>query len=134
MHYALPQDGLRLPWPPGPIWCNPPYGKATREWLRRMGEHRNGMALVFARTDTEWYHETRQTADAILFLAGRVKFVDHTGAVPLVWSEREQRWKESMPGVGSMLVAWGLEAVEALYRCRDLGHLVDLRVERLLAA
>ena len=31
---------------------NPPYGKFTAKWLEKFINHRNGIALVFARTDT----------------------------------------------------------------------------------
>jgi phage N-6-adenine-methyltransferase len=110
--YSLPDNGLDLPWPErGLIWCNPPYGPKTKKWLRRMGEHRRGVALVFARTDTEWFHETAETADGILFLNGRIKFVDETGEPPL-----DKNGRSSTAGAGSMLVAWGEEAVEALRR------------------
>lgn len=111
-YYALPDDGLALPWC-GRVWCNPPYGKHTGDWLKKMNEHRNGVALVFARTDCAWFHDHVVKADAILFLRGRVRFVDGlkvtggTGA-----------------GSGSMLIAWGAENVEALRNMQDLGFIV----------
>jgi hypothetical protein len=120
-HYALPQDGLSMPWI-GRIWCNPPYGPATEKWLRRMGQHRNGMALVFARTDTEWFHASVVAADAILFIAGRVKFVDRTGKPPLMLDKKTGKMRESSPGAGSMLVAWGDDCVAALKRMDEAGH------------
>ena len=52
-------------------------------------------------------------ADAILFLRGRVKFVDGLGVSG-----------GSGVGSGSMLVAWGAENVAALLAMSDLGHLV----------
>jgi hypothetical protein len=84
-----------------------------RAWLERMHNHRNGVALVFARTDCAWFHESVAKADAILFLRGRVKFVDGLGVTG-----------GSGAGSGSMLVAWGRENVDALLAMRDLGHLV----------
>lgn len=73
--YSIHDDGLAQPWC-GCVWLNPPYGKHTPAWLERMHNHRNGIALVFARTDCAWFHEYVAQADAILFLRGRVKFVD----------------------------------------------------------
>ena len=110
--YSVHDDGLTQPWS-GRVWLNPPYGKHTPAWLERMHNHRNGIALVFARTDCAWFHESVAKADAILFLRGRVKFVDGLGVTG-----------GSGAGSGSMLVAWGRENVDALLAMRDLGHLV----------
>lgn len=110
--YSIHDDGLMQPWS-GRVWLNPPYGKHTPAWLERMHNHRNGIALVFARTDCAWFHESVAKSDAILFLRGRVKFVDGLGVTG-----------GSGAGSGSMLVAWGRENVDALLAMRDLGHLV----------
>lgn len=113
-HYWEEIDGLNQKWE-GKVWLNPPYGKYTSAWLEKMHQHRNGISLVFARTDCKWYHEYVAKADAILFLKGRVKFVDgfnKTGG--------------SGAGSGSMLVAWGKDNVETLKQMKDKGHLVLL--------
>ena len=112
-HYSLPNDGLAMPWL-GRVWCNPPYGKHTGAWLAKMNRHRNGVALVFARTDTKWFHESVVTADAILFLKGRISFVDGLGATG-----------GGGAGAGSMLIAWGEENVAALERLSGRGFLVN---------
>lgn len=116
--YTLLDDGLVSPWT-GRVWLNPPYGKHTAAWLAKMHEHRNGVALVFARTDCAWFHDSVAQADAILFLRGRIRFVDGLGVT-----------QGGGPGSGSMLVAWGQDCVSALVRISDLGHLV-FREERL---
>jgi len=110
--YSELDDGLIQDWT-GRVWLNPPYGKHTPAWLERMHNHRNGVALVFARTDCAWFHEYVAKADAILFLRGRVKFVDGLGVTG-----------NSGAGSGSILVAWGTENVEALMSMADLGYLV----------
>ncbi len=110
--YSIHDDGLMQPWV-GRVWLNPPYGKHTQAWLMRMHNHRNGIALVFARTDCAWFHESVAKAEAILFLRGRVKFVDGLGVTG-----------GNGAGSGSMLVAWGTENVAALEAMRDIGHLV----------
>ena len=111
-YYTIKDDGLMSPWQ-GRIWLNPPYGKHTAAWLERMHNHRNGIALVFARTDCAWFHDSVVHADAILFLRGRVKFVDGLKVA-----------NGSGAGSGSMLIAWGADNVTALERMRDTGHLV----------
>lgn len=116
--YTLLDDGLASPWH-GRVWLNPPYEKHTSAWLAKMHTHRNGVSLVFARTDCAWFHDFVAHADAILFLRGRVKFVDGLGVT-----------HGGGAGSGSMLVAWGQDNASALVRMSDLGHLV-LREDRL---
>lgn len=113
-HYSIEDDGLLQPWN-GCVWLNPPYGKNTPDWLAKMHAHRNGVALVFARTDCGWFYDYVVKADAILFLKGRVKFVDGL-----------QKTGGSGAGAGSMLIAWGDEAKEALHRMRNRGLLINL--------
>ena len=111
-HYWEEIDGLSQPWN-GLVWCNPPYGKYTGSWLKRMSEHKNGIALVFARTDCRWYHDYVTTADAILFLKGRIKFVDGLGMTG-----------GGGAGAGSMLIAWGETAKTSLANMKKFGHLI----------
>ena len=59
----------------GRVWLNPPYGRETAAWLRKMAEHGDGIALVFARTDTRMFHESVfGRAKALCFFRGRPKF------------------------------------------------------------
>ena len=74
IHYTIRDDGLIRPWC-GRVWCNPPYGPKTGLWLKLLADHGNGIALVFGRTDTEFFHrQIFDRADAILFLEGRLFF------------------------------------------------------------
>ena len=74
LHYSLPVDGLTAPWV-GRVWCNPPYGKETFKWMEKMAEHGDGIALIFARTETKGFHrQVWERAHAVLFLEGRLAF------------------------------------------------------------
>lgn len=95
-------DGLVTVWE-GSVWCNPPYGKETSVWLDKFIEHRNGIALVMSRTDTKWFHKVVPEVDAVLFLKGRVQFIDGTNST-----------KKTGSTCGSMLLAFGKDNVEAL--------------------
>lgn len=117
-HFTLPQDGLVEAWI-GRVWLNPPYGKHTKAWLEKMAEHGNGVALVFARTDCRWFRKAMATATAVLFLSGRIKFVDGLGVT-----------SNNGAGAGSMLIAWGASNAKALLHMRDKGLLVDLSTNR----
>ena len=111
-HYALPQDGLALPWD-GFVWCNPPYGKETPKWLQKMTTHGNGIALVMARTDTKWFHDHLTSADCLLFLKGRIQFVDGL-----------QQTGGSGSTCGSVLAGYGEKATAALLKMKDKGFFV----------
>ena len=74
-YYTEQDDGLTQDWE-GTVWMNPPYGIATGSWLDRFVKHGDGIALVFARTDTRWFHNYALKSDALLFTKGRLKFIN----------------------------------------------------------
>jgi phage N-6-adenine-methyltransferase len=114
-HYTKADDGLTQPWS-GRVWLNPPYGPGIDRWLQRFCEHRNGIALIFARTDTQWFHRYAARADALCFTRGRIAFMS-----PATPSDNCRG-----PGCGSVLLAYGCHCVESLRRS-ELGLLIDLR-------
>jgi hypothetical protein len=114
-HYTLDDNGLLHPWH-GRVWCNPPYGRDAAAWLARMVGHRNGIALIFARTETEMFHEyVWNKADAVLFLRGRLHFhhVDGTRA-------------PANAGAPSALVAYGAANADRLAAGAIAGYFVPL--------
>lgn len=123
--YTKEDDGLKSPWF-GRVFMNPPYGDGIIEWMAKMNEHRDGVALVFARTDVKWYREYAIKADAILYLKTRLKFLDMN-------DDRDEAKAKNGAGAGSMLVAWGPECVAALANMRHVGDFRDLRIERMAA-
>jgi hypothetical protein len=90
----------RMPWPTAPVmwtpsinglnrdwfgrvWCNPPYGppRIIEPWMARMANHGNGIALIFARTDTNCWHEfVFNAAVGALFVRGRPNFHTASGS------------------------------------------------------
>lgn len=106
-HYSAEDDGLSQPWE-GRVWCNPPYGLEAAKWLDRLANHGNGIALIFARTETAMFFEhVWGRADAVLFLRGRLHFHHVDGARAA-----------ANAGAPSVLVAYGEHNVQAL---RDSG-------------
>lgn len=68
------QDGLLLPWY-GRVWLNPPYSNWV-PFLQKLKEHGNGLALIFARTETRgFFDNVWYNASSILFIKRRIKFV-----------------------------------------------------------
>jgi uncharacterized cupin superfamily protein len=110
-------NGLLRAWD-GRVWLNPPYGPRIGSWMRRMADHGWGTALVFARTETEWFFETiwrAETADAVLFLEGRLNFHHADGA----------RSKFNAGGP-SVLIAYGAEDAERLHASGLEGRFLPL--------
>jgi hypothetical protein len=103
-HLTIVDDGLVTPWE-GTVFVNPPYGKYTPVWMKKLAEHGDGIGLVFARTDVKWFHEYGVKADAICFIQSRVKF--YQGGI----ADDKQG---GTPGAGSMLLGYGQKAKEAL--------------------
>lgn len=72
-------NGLAWSWVQrGPVFVNPPYGGALKQWAVKIASQAamgcEIVALVPARTDTEWFRRMQFEAKAICFLRGRVKF------------------------------------------------------------
>jgi hypothetical protein len=76
--YTVRDNGLFSEWH-GRVWMNPPYGKDIAKWVGRFIAHGNGIALTFARTETEWFFNLWRSADAYLFIKGRVQFCTVNG-------------------------------------------------------
>lgn len=74
-HYSKLDDGMAQPWE-GRVWLNPPYGRQTFAWLRRLAGHNGGgIALTFARTETQGFFDTVwNRARCVFFFKGRLKF------------------------------------------------------------
>jgi hypothetical protein len=113
--YTERDNGLMMPWD-GRVWLNPPYGDQTGVWLDLLAGHGNGIALIFARTETEMFHRfVWDRADGVLFLKGRIHF--HT---------QDGQRAHGNAGGPSCLVAYGEPNVEALRACGIPGKLVVL--------
>jgi len=103
-HYPDMGCGLSMPWDNKRLFLNPPYGTETFKWMRKFAEHKRGVALIFARTDTKGFHDhVFSTARAIYFLKGRVKFYREDGSCP-----------KNGPAAPSCLVAHTEEDVDAI--------------------
>lgn len=113
--FTIEDDGLARPWV-GRVWCNPPYGPHAERFLKRMAEHGDGVALIFARTETRSFQEwCWKRADAMLFMAGRIKFRLPGGGV------------SGPAGAPSVLVAYGKRNAERLKSCGIAGYVVTLQ-------
>ncbi len=101
-HYTIEDDGLTSPWF-GTVWVNSPYGPETKKWVEKLVHHGDGIGLFFSRTDNKWFQQYVSQADAVCFVSSRVKFF-RGGMVE----------RPGSPGAGSMLIAYGDRAAEAV--------------------
>ena len=107
------QDGLTLPWY-GRVWLNPPYSNWVA-FLEKLKNHGNGIALLFARTETRgFFDHVWNSADSILFIKRRIKFI-----------------KADLSGTGSstapsVLIAYGQNNTAALENSGIEGKLIKL--------
>jgi hypothetical protein len=106
-----PACGLRIPWE-GRVWLNPPYSN-VHEWLDRFTRHGNGIALVNARPETQWFQCLARGADALLWIKGRVYFEKPDGST-------------GHTTVGSVLVAYGKHNAKALRNSKLPGLLTPV--------
>ena len=114
-HYTSEDDGLAQPWS-GRVWMNPPYGVHTEQWLAKLAAHGNGIALVFARTETRMFFEhVWPKASAMLFLRGRPHFYRPCG----------ERAKGNSGGP-VVLIAYGAENKRVLAECGLPGAFLPL--------
>lgn len=114
-HYNILDDGFTKEWE-GRVWLNPPYGQEAVKWLDKLATHGNGIALIFARTETKmFFDQVWDKADAILFFRGRLCFhhVDDTRA-------------RANAGAPSVLIAYGENNVKTLEEVKDWGKLIRL--------
>ena len=120
-HYTIADNGLMRPWH-GRVWLNPPYSNnVIGRWMGRMADHAHGIALIFARTETQVFHDSVwRAADALLFMEGRLHFHDAAGV----------RAKANA-GAPSVFCAYGADDAERLAASGIPGAFVPLRLRSL---
>ena len=109
--FTFEDSGLLQSWS-GRVWCNPPYGQDTAIWVEKFCQHNDGIMLVFARTDTTWFHRHASRAGMICFVKGRIKFI------------RADGFSGAGSGAASMLLACGCDCIDAVQQSR-LGQCVS---------
>lgn len=113
--YTKEDNGLIQDWS-GSVFLNPPYGRECIKWMRKLSEHGNGIALIFARTETKLFFETVwNKADSILFIEGRLHFHYVNG----------ERAKANS-GAPSCLIAYGEACSQWLKESNIKGKFIQL--------
>jgi hypothetical protein len=108
--HCVNADGLTADWF-GFVWMNAPFGgrNGLDPWLDRFFAHANGIALAPDRTSAPWWQRAARKADAILFVAPKLKFIGRDGR------------PGKSPAQGTCLFAAGDRACAALARAQSAG-------------
>lgn len=95
----------------GFVWMNAPFGgrNGLVPWLTKFFDHGNGIALTPDRTSAPWWQQFAVKADAILFVAPKIKFIGADGNIG------------KSPADGSSLLAIGWSGTSALVRAERAG-------------
>lgn len=115
-HFTKNDDGLSREWT-GRVWLNPPYSRPLIEqFVEKMADHNNGIALLFNRCDSRMFHEQIfAKATALLFMRRRIRFY------------RPDATQGGSPGCGSILVAYGYENALLLRHSGIEGKYIELK-------
>lgn len=112
------QDGLAHEWH-GRVWLNPPYAQpAIANFVTKMCAERNArhvtaaIMLTHNYTDTEWFHDAAETADAICFTRGRIRFFKPDGTI-------------AAPTQGQAFFYFGGDVPRFAARFRSIGFVVE---------
>mgnify|MGYP003603572802 CR=1 FL=1 len=115
-NFTTNDDGLIQKWF-GRVYLNPPYGRGMELWMEKLKYHGDGIALIFARTETKCFFEhVWNDADAILFVKGRIRFYHVTGI------------QAGTPGAPSVFIAYGKANALALKKSGIDGRYLDLKL------
>lgn len=86
--FTKESDGLKQNWGGETVFCNPPYGRAIKDWVKKCYEESlktetRVVMLIPARTDTSYFHDyIYHKAKEIRFIRGRLKFGDSKNSAP----------------------------------------------------
>lgn len=102
-YFTVEEDGLKQSWKGFRAFVNPPYGREIGKWVQKCYEENIinnvfSVMLIPSRTDTKWFHNFILGKAEIIFIKGRLKFID------LDYTGKEEDRKISPAPFPSMLV------------------------------
>lgn len=82
--FTQKENGLIQSWDSQRVFMNPPYGREIGDWVAKASQIKHGVVvcLLPARTDTKWWHDYVMSANAVLFVKGRVSFLGAPSSAP----------------------------------------------------
>jgi len=107
--HAMSVCGLERPWS-GFVWMNPPFSErrnGVAPWHDKFFNHGNGVMIAADRTSAPWWQKAAMRCDALLFIAGKPRFIRPDGT------------EGASPADGMVLFAAGRTGVQALRNARE---------------
>lgn len=86
-YFTKEQDGLKKSWGGYRVFCNPPYGKQLKLWVKKCNQESKKkdtlvVLLIPARTDTAYFHDWIYNQAELRFIRGRLKFGNSKNSAP----------------------------------------------------
>ena len=86
-YYSSKDDSLKQDWSENIVFCNPPYGRGIKYWIKKgyeesLKNNTKVVMLIPSRTDTKYWHEYVMRAQEIRFVKGRLKFGNSSNSAP----------------------------------------------------
>lgn len=86
-YFTEEENGLIQDWSNNVCFCNPPYGREIKKWVKKCyeeGKKENTIVvmLIPARTDTSYFHDYIYNKSEIRFIRGRLRFGDGKSPAP----------------------------------------------------
>lgn len=86
-YFTVEQDGLKQDWGGETVFCNPPYGRQIKDWVKKaycesIKPDTVIVMLLPSRTDTACFHDYILPYAEIRFIRGRLKFGKSKNAAP----------------------------------------------------
>lgn len=86
-HYTIKENGLLQDWSGESVYCNPPYGREIKNWVKKCYEESLKpetivVLLIFSRTDTKYFHDYIYGKAELRFIKGRLKFGNCKNSAP----------------------------------------------------
>jgi site-specific DNA-methyltransferase (adenine-specific) len=86
-YYTIKDNGLKQSWKGETVFCNPPYGREIKKWVKKCYEESKNndtkiVMLIPARTDTKYFHDYIYHKAKLRFIKGRLKFSNSKNSAP----------------------------------------------------
>ena len=88
-YFTEAEDGLLQNWGGCTVFCNPPYGREVKKWVKKCAEEAKKpntivVLLIFARTETSYFHDYiyNKPNVEVRFIRGRLHFGENKNPAP----------------------------------------------------
>ena len=86
-YFTPDDDGLKQSWAGHRVFCNPPYGRAIADWVKKCHDEAKAhgilvVMLIPARTDTSYFHDYIYHQAELRFIRGRLHFNEAAQGAP----------------------------------------------------